>query len=630
MNCSPGDKVDWSDLRDIAEQVDNMAVVQNATFPEALLDMTSPPFTLTGPVVEANIAIRFEVNSSLIVTKRVLTVDKSSTVPYALIQELEELEAAGDLYFLSDADECWCRTLFKVIEDVPDSYEFVLEEVPHEMGCCQSLFMPRIGDALDFDQNIIPASWAAYYAEYGNPEEGVLRQTGKRCELDPGENVAYEFASTAAEAPLAAATRQLSGRFVWSFKASYFQLIYDRIEDLVSNCDYTNGARTDTVLPEGGTVPGFLPTGCVPSICDYLYTLGTESLLEENPGCLIDACQLPWEDATCEGVRCDSENTGTTTKGYKIYCETMLQLQTAVNEVSNYLQAYNASSNGDCSTACTCISFIQARVKSGNSTTCYRWDYIDSKFITGYRSTDVYYDGGGGEDCSGGTPVCTKIYDRSFGSKYVEFLSDCNDTGEVLFSSSCSEDDENNASCIANETVYDFVGAISCDSFMADARTRAASDPWVEYPRNYFEIAGGGSCDCIVFTTESFSGSWDTVEYRVGIEPLMAVSEIDTGQTFTVIWNETIVQTPGPSPVFNCNIAGPGHDNTLTWDASEEAFLTDWIEAPTINTSGAGCGSSGSYFSEEIAYDLGFGSRSPVGDDIGEYCLQDPEATPEC
>lgn len=368
-----GGQILWSDTQTLAVAVDSLAVTMSTPGYTTLVDDDTTPFALTTlPTVE--FVVEFQLQEATGDTDYVPTVDRQvlkEDIQYSggeltLDEPLATLASTGELYFLHEADDCWCKTLFKVAENGDSGYRLVEVMEPEWKCSCQTLKVPAIGDLLDENQHIIPSAYALDWSIRDN--EGHASNwwdVGNKCEGGP-EDCHYEF--TPLEDPddnaaLVTAQRKMSGQWLWAIRKKWYDALYDKL-DYILQCENNCGAEADSVYKVGETET-YIPEGCDVTLCDILWTM-KQGGATEGPGCLVDECKRPWNELACEGENCTGFGSSP-----KFYALTLNQLQDLIDNIGTWVKPKSGececvNCSGECPTPILeCISVARSKAACG-------------------------------------------------------------------------------------------------------------------------------------------------------------------------------------------------------------------------------------------------------------------------
>lgn len=387
--CTPGaTPVEWSVLYTLSSQLDTLATTLNTPSYVSLDEHPDAPFKFEDPVPLPACGIYFQLQpGTLNVEAQYLATSHMSSAPLAdpdpVLKAMAERE---DLYLVTDPDDCWCKTIFKV---VVDNDRLRLEEVPSSTtGCCQSLNMPQPGDALDYSQHVIPAAWAEYWAIVGYPGSSAQPPWVEKdkCRLT-ANGIGFQFQDETTGAPLVGAARKITGKWVWPIRARYMELLWEKLMFILA-CRRHGGAKAEEIIDSiSGETITYVPTGCNPTPADILRTLVHESeIADDLPGCLTDGIadwasttiKFPWDESTCGAEICEESG------GLLFYCETVRHLEKLIEAAAARITPYT----NEASNACCCTPDIGWRNKSGTSRYCPVYDTTDEIWI--YSSSVDY------------------------------------------------------------------------------------------------------------------------------------------------------------------------------------------------------------------------------------------------
>jgi hypothetical protein len=180
---SSGDQVKWSDTKAIGDLVDAVAQAMNIVAYAPLAQQDNTPFPLSGPI-SADFGYRFYMTGSptdMSVTDNFIVTAlgaPGSPEQYQMPNPtLAQLAADGNLYFVNAADGCWCNTIFQVTGEsspavlTPGSQSWQLKQVGGDLDCCQSLYVPDVGDSLISGNPAVPSQYfipSSYLSGYIN------------------------------------------------------------------------------------------------------------------------------------------------------------------------------------------------------------------------------------------------------------------------------------------------------------------------------------------------------------------------------------------------------------------------------------------------------------------------------
>jgi hypothetical protein len=357
-----GGQVLWSDLKAIGDAVDALATTLAIPSTDylPLKNINDTPFPLSATVA-ASFGYRFFMTGSpgsmAITDHYIVTALGPGGSTYQMPNAtLAQLASDGYLYFVNTADGCWCKTIFLVNQQgttTPNGEKWRLEAVGGDMGCCQTLDVPDVGDLLDSDQHFIPAAYITDYTVV--PFPGVTPQWvyGPRCQGDASDNVDYELVQNPAvgtQSNVQLATRQMSGYFTWPVKQDWLNWIVGNINSILAICC---GAKENSV--KNRSTGNYVSVNCPVSFDDLCYTLGVNHPdFTGQPGCITDAAG--WFNGCGAGSGSCS--------GQLLYAATLVQLQQLITDMPGQLQPYQST----CPTCSTCyVGDTMNMVSSGFS-----------------------------------------------------------------------------------------------------------------------------------------------------------------------------------------------------------------------------------------------------------------------
>ena len=428
--CEAGKPVTWAPIREMYKQLIDHQIAHGygtPTSPYANLTInTYSPFYMSSTYA-TTMAIHFDVNGSGVITNVFLTKDSTDTTPWILPDSLAGM-AGTMLYFVAEADGCWCKTMWQVVTyDGGDTFrllELQVEDVDEKKQCCQTIPVPVEGDAIP---NLFIPGNAMRSTYFIDPDSGSTAITAPKCR-NLGDGITLGVAGKS----IIWGARQLTGYFTWPITTSEFGSIFSAISDML--------------LHACGALPGYFwsaSTGSPtlrPFIADVVYTMSLLGYPETSvPGCIESipsSYKLPWLVNTCgETLTCIPAG------GRVVRCDTVKSLKRIIEYLIDYLII------GDCTAT---VTYTHYR-KDGKGCACYAyyglplyrkavWDYTcttDSYKVTvsisGPRTTDDFdsCDTVMTEDTSVGPPVlhpfgcdtptpvltdevtCTEIFDKA-------------------------------------------------------------------------------------------------------------------------------------------------------------------------------------------------------------------------
>lgn len=377
--CTGADtKIPWRHLRRIAELIDELAATMATPAWSDITDDDAHPF-VAASVIPVEFVQHFEItnrNGCPMVASRYLLdgfagmggqAVQMGTAPASVnYQFLADYAADNKLFFVHDQDDCWCNKIFKVI---PEGGRYTLEKVGDtdpKYACCDSLFIPGVGHLLDYDQDIIPASYACAWGH----EDGALIDLGpyeyvKKCVDDPGLNIEFHFDNGIPNL-MTSASRKVTGFLTWPILAEEFEYLYEKLEDILA-CGANDGVRPYNGAFGVGTVSDFftsnecleVSTGtvwykasatCTPGTIDQFLahceragiidnatagTLGDPTTAGKVVAWGDEDMRRPWVTPTGDdGEECEA-------LGPKVYCETINQFPKIIEEIEKVVWPKN-------------------------------------------------------------------------------------------------------------------------------------------------------------------------------------------------------------------------------------------------------------------------------------------------
>ncbi len=245
--CTVGAMVAWPPMRELAENIDALAVALNTPSYTRLVDIADAPFQFTDKVAATGQFYQFFSVSGATVTDRYLSSDAFGTSVYTFPEtNLGELMAHDELYFVMDQDDCLCKTLFKV-EGSPESPTFTETSAS---GCCQTIPVPEVGALIYQGQHFFPSAILAGY--FGTNEEDCCgccvpfaNPTSPAC-LNSSDATMYVKTGEADENGCFSVTgvsrNIVSGYFTWPFKKRYMELLVDKL-NYILDCERNDGLK---------------------------------------------------------------------------------------------------------------------------------------------------------------------------------------------------------------------------------------------------------------------------------------------------------------------------------------------------------------------------------------------------
>lgn len=368
-------KVTWDGVRDVAKQIDELAETLNLTQRlrndniKPLLEDDELPFMLEKPVAKSfvyHFNLEPKTSPSKVTEHGIKNAPYEDTATFTLEPPMDKLAEDGNLFFVHVKDPCWCKTIFRVTKEA-DAPECQLQEVgkfsgnpehPNkdpDIGCCQTLKIPDVGELLGYDQHIIPAGLIAHYSR------GMLGSPGwkpfPKC-VSMGYGVGLRFTiadSDTGNTFINGAERQMTGVFVWPIRRKWMDLLVARIVKILSFSVHKGGLFTVV----GGYAPDFtyrvegIGWGCGVTLNDVIYTLRKKTTqLETKPGCISKSTGAylttgesfrfcyPWKENCCEEVKCGTN--------FRTYEQTLKELKKVIDKVGTSVTGLSTASLTSC------------------------------------------------------------------------------------------------------------------------------------------------------------------------------------------------------------------------------------------------------------------------------------------
>lgn len=405
MPCSPNQNITWPDIKEIADRIDALADKLDISGYEKLVDVDDMPFKFDDKE-DFSGAINFYVsNPGATVTDQYLCKGLTNTNEYDLDDVLMKMGENEDLYLVHEEDECWCTTIFRVNTT---SGKPVLEEVDDQLGCCQSLFVPQIGDALDSSQHIVPGPKAQHFSENGNPG-GQLWHIRQRCRK-AGPNCGFKFQGSQREDPLESVTGELGGYLTWPIRTAYMAKMVEKLEYILE-CDNSGGAEEDKLRRKPNEdcdekAPQYIPPGCKVTICDLvIHCIESDTGCTQTPGCIREDCirqngdptsnevpVWPWDETTCGGQQCPD--------GPRFYCQSLQDFEAILDAAEQGLRK-RQEPDKVCRERCYVGFELECEGKNAGANDCFP-AVGNNETLRGYEEVRHFCD----ED---GRVICTEV-----------------------------------------------------------------------------------------------------------------------------------------------------------------------------------------------------------------------------
>jgi hypothetical protein len=310
--CTESDKVLWTHWRSLASAVDGLAstlntpgytnLVSDDTMPFIMADLPSVDFVIeftltpgTETCTNSDDSVPYDNEAAacptissidLLTTFRRggqggLEIDFSSEVfngissPHSFLKDYAD---NGKLFFVHEEDDCLCKTIFKI--EPSDTDHYTLVEVGGSdplFGCCQTLYVPGVGDALDTSQSIIPAAFACGWGDrngagldnpgfpYDDPSYcPECEAVGSECSDTAADDlIEYDFVSVTNPdgggldnvMVLSHAARHMRGHLTWPILEEHMDALRTKLEYIF------NPSRHEGLKPASATAPSDVSQG---------------------------------------------------------------------------------------------------------------------------------------------------------------------------------------------------------------------------------------------------------------------------------------------------------------------------------------------------------------------------------
>lgn len=331
--CIENERIEWAHFYEIGRKLDLAAATLRIPNYIPLAALPDQAWLSPTAVAASDAYVYFTFAASVVadpdgplITGQYLA---QGITPYALPDALPQLAVGESLYFVSDKDNCWCKTIFKVLPGPR------LERLDAAvMACCQTLNVPQIGARMGYGQNFIPAAYAVQWQRYKVPASPTAPATLTidipKCKGGPKDVRIYLTRSVLQSNPtralyydMTAARRKLPGTFVWPIKAAWLDSLWERLL-MVIDCPNTLGS-SGTVWRD--SLDHLVRVGCPVTLANVISTGQSQFHWPSKPGCLTEEGCLPWNSLCCSAEMCETE-------GIKVYCETLHQLENIVDQLT--------------------------------------------------------------------------------------------------------------------------------------------------------------------------------------------------------------------------------------------------------------------------------------------------------
>lgn len=363
MSCSPGEPTEWSVVHALAAKVDALAVTLHTPGYSELLNMADKPFKFpsTIPIGTKSVCFRTNLGTASVIDQ-FLAIGLENPNAYQLPDEtLETLALQDNLYVIVGADGCHCKSIYKISQANP----WKLEEITDQkmINCCQSIYVPQVGDELGYGQQFIPAGWMAYFVARGYNQGYTERE--KCYAVEGGAGFYFEPSGADEAGAIVGAARQLDDCVLtWPVRATWMDDIWDALLAILQCAanDGSTGNVIDYVAADGDI--HYIDVGCHVSVSDIIMNLLHNGDIEADPGCLTQGVDwddtepdLPWEQLTCGGQSCDGN-------GPKFYCKTIDHMEAIIDFAAANIEPYSGRGS------CCCAPVVEWRSKQGSAAYC--------------------------------------------------------------------------------------------------------------------------------------------------------------------------------------------------------------------------------------------------------------------
>ncbi len=295
--CAGSDKVEWRHWHQLATQIDDLAASLNTPGYEPLTSDTTLPFVeATLPQVEGVLELQISTSAEknecpYVASKAILKNFNQEAVCFRSDNmtgaNQEDFYAdyidAGRLFFVQEETDCFCKTIFKIVEE--DACQYGLELVAGgdpQFGSCQTLHIPAVGEELGYGQNFIPAAYACQWGDPDGLNTGslvpILEQTASNslycpackqvsgtgaggCIPTPSQDyVQFKFENIVdPENPdrvirrLVSAARSVRGKLTWPILKEHMDKLFEKL-DYILQCENNDGLRPEDLSHSPATV----------------------------------------------------------------------------------------------------------------------------------------------------------------------------------------------------------------------------------------------------------------------------------------------------------------------------------------------------------------------------------------
>ncbi len=335
--CKPGDPVTWEAMASLALKFKNLGSRLGLTGYQPIADDTNSPFSVDTPE-RRKLTMTYDVFNGTI-QRAYLAEELLNSTPWKPLDYQIAMVDSKDLVFVSEADGCLCRSMWDIVQALPDYTLGFINDLA--LGCCPSLELPVVG-ASAFNHPFFPSlkvkssdfsGWVTLAACAG---------------MEGGAAVLYQ------DGRVIKRQRELTGAVTWKIRKRFYDELLEEMAELVrasgrlkNRFDIAYFIRSAGKCDAGSWFPGPIPSedvdcvrNAVAGILTQAFALSTgtstvtvapsfDSSWWSEPGCLDisdsdDPTWIrPWEQPTCLAERCEGE--------LRVYCNTMRWMHALVD-----------------------------------------------------------------------------------------------------------------------------------------------------------------------------------------------------------------------------------------------------------------------------------------------------------
>lgn len=369
MPCETGESIKWVDFYELGERLDLLQATLDIP-PLARVNFASTsdePWAIPGTqFVDWWQWFSVDVTGSAAAITASFLGDSTMNV-YTFPSYATQLNNMSDsttpeLRFVSDADNCWCKTVFEVIPAAVSSGRRLHadgSQAASSQGCCQTIDVPEVGSNLDYDQNFIPAGWVANNLSATAAPGAPFFLDIPKCEgvADGCRLYFAENSPGSGNYELRGAGRRLTGKLTWVIRKAYMDKLAEAVDTITSLVGVRCGKLGVADYYGDGLCAEYaytINTGCTAQVNEStrpdphfgIYRLLLNYAWGSMPGvpgtlstddCLEDC--YPWNP-------CGEEET--CADGVKVYCQTLKDFETIVTKMEEGLGPWVNSVNYCC------------------------------------------------------------------------------------------------------------------------------------------------------------------------------------------------------------------------------------------------------------------------------------------